>query len=197
MTLSRSTMIASAVILVSSLYNPSIAATYPEPVNEPSTPSGVYLGIFGGLGFLPENSGVEFKSPAYHGGVQFGYKTQGPARVELEVAYFNSDFDYWPGGLRTTTSMVNGFYDFDHSPIGSLTPYVGAGIGSAYIEGSGIAYGEQLVGAVQGIIGTNVSMSRNAKVFADYRYLTTTAHVLGDQRYQNNTFNLGINYLFD
>ena len=75
--------------------------------------------------------------------------------------------------------MMNLYYDFQG--LGRWTPYIGAGVGMANLDVSGVRPvdgstldGSEWVYAYQGIAGVGYQLTNNLGLFADYRYLDTT-----------------------
>lgn len=64
--------------------------------------------------------------------------------------------------------MVNLFYDIPLS--NKLAPYIGAGIGDAYLTNSG---GSNAF-AYQGMAGLNYKLTESGTVFGGYRYFATS-----------------------
>jgi len=80
----------------------------------------------------------------FGGSGAIGYKLTRSIRTEFEVAFRTSDVDTDAATLttgqtgsntrRTLAFMVNGYYDYHNQT--ALTPYIGAGIGEAYVKSS-------------------------------------------------------------
>lgn len=68
------------------------------------------------------------------------------------------------GGLSSIALMGNGYFDFNFG--GPITPYVGAGVGAAFIGGEL----NDTVFAYQGIAGLSLPVSERSAVGAEYRY---------------------------
>lgn len=84
------------------------------------------------------------------------------------------------GSAQATTLMLNALYDFNTGT--AWTPYIGAGIGGAYVNMSSIRARDNssakvddsdLVFAYQGIAGISYDFTNNLAIKADYRYLGT------------------------
>lgn len=120
-----------------------------------------------------------------------GYKFAAPVRVELEGAYRNYN------GKKTQTLgsyhrdvfsvMGNGYYDFDQLdlPLG-MTPYVGAGIGTAFSEEKD--HGKF---AWQGIAGVSVPLNQRLDLITEYRYFNG-----GFKNDNNHTIGAGLRFWF-
>ena len=62
--------------------------------------------------------------------------------------------------------MLNGYYDI---PTGTLLkPYLGVGVGAAYI--SGTTSNDETFFAAQGIAGLELVLDTSVSLYADYRY---------------------------
>jgi len=107
--------------------------------------------------------------------------------VELEFAYKNADFDKFEGKtfningfdittpdsdlddtIKIKTLMTNGIYNFKNNS--SITPYIGAGLGIAWIDmedfdGTEFAY--------QFLTGIDMAVNERLSLLVGYRYLGT------------------------
>ena len=78
------------------------------------------------------------------------------------------------GEIKTTSVMLNGFYDFELE--GDLTPYIGLGIGSASSDVSFAPSNTPIVNdddsgfAWQAIIGADYAVSDSISVFGNFRH---------------------------
>ena len=138
--------------------------------DRPEAPaSAPYLGVWAGAvathdtdidASAPGDVEVEFDA-GYAFGVAAGYDF-GPARLEIEAAHRRSDVDKAEvdgssfaadGELTVQTLMVNGLADFPTG--GSLTPYLGAGVGYAQVEledeDDGVLAGQLLAGVLYAV----------------------------------------------
>ncbi len=113
--------------------------------------SGVYVGFFGGATYTFDQeieSGlfedeITYENPGIVFGGLVGYELDDNIRIELEGSYGDTD-----GDVDTRVAdilLVSSEYDlsfftltagafFDLWPIGPITPYVGGGLGYAYVE---------------------------------------------------------------
>lgn len=154
--------------------------------------------VFGGLTFegSSDYDGLIGGNPNsvdtdYDAGGQFGFgvgATLAPnIRAEVELSYSEQDADTIffsgngsgaeanvGGGLRSTALFANAFYDFETN--GPITPYVGAGLGVAFVEqdlvyGPGVRVSEDdTVFATQLIAGASYDLSDSLALTADARY---------------------------
>lgn len=112
---------------------------------------GWYTSVFGGYTYLPENIetsnvGLFINNTAYNGGYnvggRIGYQSN-PLRYELEYTYLEANAKHFnlaylsqdlvSGYASGNLFMANAYYDFpDMLPL--ISPYLGAGIGYAYLE---------------------------------------------------------------
>jgi len=137
-------------------------------------------------------------------GGKIGYDFVGP-RVELEGIYrnnngngitpFGSGFANVSGQINQVSVLANLLYDF--APGATITPYVGAGAGIAFIDPS-LSAGCTMCStqfAYQGILGLAWNIDRNIRVSLDGRYYGTTN---GGTTYTNNNIGvmLGLTYKF-
>ena len=176
-----------------SLFGQSSYPTYP----------GFYLGAEGGLNWLLNNNSYQTNTGWAAGG-KIGYDFVGP-RIELEsiyrqnngsgvVGYPNGTFAFQQGTINQVSVMANALYDF--FPGATLTPYVGAGAGLAFVDPS-LSPGCTMCStqfAYQGIVGVGYNMAPGWRLDLDGRYYGTT----NPGQYQNNNFSvmLGLTYKF-
>ncbi len=96
-------------------------------------------------------------------------------RGELELGYRTADADP-SGSLSAYTGFANVYYDFKNNS--AWTPYVGAGIGAAYLDADNLALGTAddngWAFAYQGIAGVNYAFTRNWSAQVEYRYVGST-----------------------
>jgi len=132
----------------------------------------------------------------YHVGAgmqaQVGYDFGAP-KAEFELGYRENllskigkvDPTAAGGTLATTTAMVNGVWDF--LPASSWHPFVGVGIGAAYIQAGGITRnqnpangygGFDLQFAYQGFAGIGYDITPEWEAKAQYKYLGTTDYTV-------------------
>ena len=164
--------------------------------------SGFYIGAEGGLNWLLNttilNTGITPQTGFAAGG-KIGYDFVGP-RVELEGVYRNNQHS---GGFtgRALQNQVgqlgvlaNLLYDF--APGATITPYVGAGAGVAFVDGDSSLGSTQF--AYQGIIGLGWNVDENFRVSLDGRYYGTSNPSVGGTTWTNNNFSvmLGLTYKF-
>src|SRR5262249_13887026 len=132
----------------------------------------------GGLNWLLNttiaNASVTPQTGWAAGGV-IGYDFVGP-RVELEGMYRqNQTYSGFPGTaindqISQLSVMANLLYDF--APSSTITPYIGAGAGIAFVDSNSSLGSTQF--AYQGIIGLGWNVDTNFRVNLDGRYYGTT-----------------------
>jgi opacity protein-like surface antigen len=134
-------------------------------------------------------------------------------RVEAEIVYRRNDVNKvstveygnvdGSGDISSLGFMVSGFYDFKNTTF--LTPYIGAGIGVAYIDLNSvsaetirISSGDDTVFAYQAEIGFNNAINETMSFDLGYRYFATTDPSLGgaDAEYKSHNFLLRFRYAF-
>lgn len=99
--------------------------------------------------------------------------------------------------------LGNVLYEYENTSI--FTPYVGAGLGAAWVFVNGdsgsthIASGNDAGFAYQGIVGTKVALDDNLEAFADYRYLGTSDVQVNELKssYSLHSVQAGLVYTFD
>jgi opacity protein-like surface antigen len=90
-----------------------------------------YVSVWGG-GNAPFNDHHELETGWYVGGA-LGIKGYCDYRFDLSFDYLRNEIDDWRHDeLSKYVVLANAYYDF--CPWGCVTPYVGAGIGYAYIH---------------------------------------------------------------
>jgi outer membrane protein OmpA-like peptidoglycan-associated protein len=162
---------------------------------------GVYIGAEGGLNWLLNSNNYNMDLGFAAGGV-VGYDFVGP-RVELEgvfrsnngtgTANFGNIFSNTRGRIEQLGILANVLYDF--APGATITPYVGAGAGIAFVDPT--INGCSLCStqfAYQGIIGLGWNVDQNFRVNLDGRYYGTS----NPGAYSNNNISvmLGLTYKF-
>ena len=183
----------------------------------PSYSGEAYLGGGLGLNFAADaditgtgiDTSVEF-DPGPVAVIAAGYSFDNGFRSELELAGRWNDAETVGGasGSGDTTAfsgMLNILYDVDIDN-GGFTPYVGAGLGAAHIEDSGISSvngssisDDDTVLAYQAMAGISYDLNQMWALTADYRYfstgdvsLTTASSVAVDQEYANHSVLIGL-----
>jgi opacity protein-like surface antigen len=162
------------------------------------TPSpGVYIGAEGGVNWLLNTTvngfGITPQTGWAAGGV-IGYDFVGP-RVELEGVYrqnqINASFgQFGPGFYSNNVGqlgiLANLLYDF--MPASVITPYIGAGAGVGFVDGSSSL--SSTVFAYQGIIGLGWNVDTNFRVNLDGRYYGTSNPTVNGSSWSNNNFSI-------
>ena len=155
---------------------------------------GFYIGAEGGVNWLLNttilNTPVSPQTGFAAGGV-IGYDFVGP-RVEIEGVYRNNQLNFgFPG--RAISNQVgqlgilaNLLYDF--SPGSTITPYIGAGAGVAFVDGDASLGSTQF--AYQGIVGLGWNVDTNFRVNIDGRYYGTTNPSVGGTSWSNNNLSI-------
>jgi outer membrane protein OmpA-like peptidoglycan-associated protein len=158
-----------AIVLVGLATLP--AAAHAQEIN---AQPGFYLGASGGMAIpLSSTSG---------GGVGWaaigtvGYDFVGP-RVALDVGYGQLPLNFSIPGTALNgkagqlTGLVNLYYDF--FPTSTITPYVGAGAGIAFIDSNNALGSTQF--AWDAILGAKYNMSSTLSFSLEGRYIGTTS----------------------
>jgi opacity protein-like surface antigen len=109
---------------------------------------------------------VEFDN-GYGGGLAIGYDF-GPARLEVEGSYRNSNAEAGDADLKIKALMVNAYADF--STGGMATPYLGAGIGYAKVA---VENEKDDVFAGQLAAGVLFALSPTVAIDLGYRFMMT------------------------
>ena len=139
----------------------------------------------------------------------------GGVRAEIEISYRMNDMDELDatindsgtvisgkigidGDVTTKALMANVFYDF--MTRGTISPFIGGGIGYANVEGDIDEFGDDddNVFAYQGIAGVAFTLNQQMKLDVQYRYFTTDDPTLGgeDFEYVSHNAMIGVRYNF-
>lgn len=154
-----------------------------------------YVGLDAGANFM-QDPGVRNSDSdwGWLGLGQVGYSFGAP-KVEFEVGYRANDaIDSW-------STMANVLYDF--MPNGKWHPFVGAGIGWAWLDGDftgATAKNSDNSFAYQGIAGLGYDIDSNLALKAQYRYFATADADVGytgsEADYRNHAILVGFTYKF-
>ena len=165
---------------------------------------GFYVGAGGGLTWAINSGSSVSTSTGYVVGGKAGYDFLGP-RLELEFGYGRIPSNAFipgtviQGGGGQLNAMANAYYDF--LPAERFSPYVGAGLGVAFVD-SNTQFGSTQF-AYQGMLGVAYHLSSSWTIGLEGRYSGTTNPSLTVPTgqtitYQNNAISLlaGIVYKF-
>jgi outer membrane protein OmpA-like peptidoglycan-associated protein len=171
--------------------------------NTMPTYPGVYIGAQGAANWLL-NSGTYYMDVGWAAGGKIGYDMVGP-RFEVEAMYRANNgtgLVFFPGGaanvrgrIEQLSVMANLLYDF--FPGAVLTPYVGAGLGIAFIDSTIQGCNLCLTQfAYQGILGLGYNVTPAFRIGVEGRYYGTTTNT--NSPYSNNNVMalLSISYKF-
>ncbi|MBC7906316.1 MAG: OmpA family protein [Rhodospirillaceae bacterium] len=156
----------------------------------------VYMGLDGGANYLQDPGVTGSDSDwGWVGLGQVGYDFGGP-KVEFEVGYRDND------SISSWSTMVNGIYQF--LPQSSFHPFVGAGIGWAFLDSDfagANARNDDESFAYQGIAGVAYDINSNVALKAQYRYFATLDADVGpangsEADYRNHSVLVGFTYKF-
>ncbi|MDH5189113.1 MAG: OmpA family protein [Rhodospirillaceae bacterium] len=159
------------------------------------------------------NSGKINFDNSLMGSVSLGYNYASPWRGEVELSRRGGNVDTvsgvaGSGEVLATGIMANALYDFNS--IGSIKPYVGAGLGFAKINLNSVkpfgavSYNDSDNAlAYQGIVGASYKIKDNLDFFTDYRYLgtqgidvTSSAGNAGSFNYRSHAIMVGLRFAF-
>lgn len=197
-------------IVVAMLATPALAADLPPIIEPPITPPLEHVGgwyIRGDIGYIKyDEPDVSFGTAVHLGnedlddtvsvGVGVGYQWNRYFRTDVTADYrFQSDFYSRTacavacvGGFTTDESdievwtfLLNGYFDLGYYH--GFTPYIGAGLGFAYIDISRLVQtagpvpnapipgGDDFVFAASATAGVSYSFTEFLKMDANYRYV--------------------------
>ncbi|MGE5502803.1 MAG: OmpA family protein [Actinomycetota bacterium] len=173
-----------------------------------------YMGADLGANLL-QNSDIKGNGNNYKTDYDLGYGVLGqvgygfgPFKVEGELGWRRNDVDKVTGGTSSGAAsvfsmMANGIYDF--MPQSVWHPFVGAGIGPAYVDskGGGQYKGTDWQFAYQGIAGVAYDLSSNWALKTQYRYFSTLDYDTKDTasrgmegEYHSHALMVGFTYKF-
>jgi opacity protein-like surface antigen len=139
-----------------------IAPDVPSEVE--TTQMGAYIRGDIGWSFLEWSGGADDNAFVAGGGV--GYQFNDMFRADV-TADFTGDYKIAPGAeISTTTVLGNAYLDFSNDTM--FTPYVGAGVGYGWVNGSGVSDKDGL--AVGLATGVAVDLTNNLAVDVGYRF---------------------------
>jgi OOP family OmpA-OmpF porin len=172
----------------------ALAVVLPFGAQAQSPSSGFYIGAEGGLNWLLNttiNNQSVTPQTGWAAGGQIGYDFVGP-RVELEGVYrsnntsqsFNSGNRGLVSSINQLSVMANLLYDF--APGSTITPYIGAGAGVAFVDGDSSLGSTQF--AYQGIVGLGWNIDSNFRINLDGRYYGTSNPSVAGTTWTNNNF---------
>lgn len=183
---------------------------------------GLYTSAFGGLSLINPNIDVSYQnmylnqskySSGFDAGGAIGYKSA-IWRYEVEVTYFDANInqiavdnviDSAPEGYNNgVLGFLNILLDIPTSPSLLLQPYIGAGIGYAWIQNQVSSTNSNLQFnpnnyslTYQGTAGIMYNFAENYSLSASYHFMSTThINTLGSN-FQTSLINGAITYRFD
>lgn len=140
-----------------------IAPDMPSEVE--TSAMGLYARADAGWSFLEWSGGRDDNAFVAGGGL--GYQFNDMFRADM-TADFTGKYQIAPGAkISTTTLLGNGYLDFKNDSM--LTPYIGAGLGYGWVNGSGTAVDKS--GLALGLAtGVAVDLTNNLAVDVGYRF---------------------------
>ena len=155
---------------------------------------------------------VEYDYPGYVVAGQIGYAFATNIRAEAEVAYAASTAEATLSSILLANDVVNdvdvetlsgtvGIY-LDLWPLGSFVPYVGGGLGVAYVEiqEDGVSSNDQTQLAAFGEAGLPWSLTPEASIVPSVRFNWIATEEDGDEIFADNLYNtqlrIGFRYGF-
>ncbi len=184
---------------------------------------GMYTRVFGGYTYLPDNVSSSFEGlvrnhSSYNGGYNvggaFGYQSN-PLRYEVEYTYLSAGARRFyvnyieqtgvSGSSSANLLMANIYYDFPEL-VSTLSPYVGIGLGYAYLQSkldstgpNGRTYFDVTANefAYQATAGLTYNFAENYALHLNYRYVATDSARNFGKVFQANLASAGVIYRFD
>jgi opacity protein-like surface antigen len=159
-------MLLAGVVAVPLSVSARAADIAPDVPSEVETSNmGVYLRGDVGASFLQWSGGAD--DEAFVGGGGIGFQYSDMVRMDL-TADFAGKYKIAPGAeISTTTLLGNAYLDFANDTM--FTPYIGAGVGYGWVNGSGAA-GDDSGLAVGLAAGVGVDLTTNLTVDVGYRF---------------------------
>ncbi len=135
------------------------------PTEVETSQMGLYVRGDAGWSFLEWTGGADDDAHVIGGGI--GYQYNDMFRMDV-TGDFTGDYEIAPGAeISTTTVLGNAYIDWANDSM--FTPYVGAGVGYGWVNGSGTAVDKD--GIAFGLAtGVAVDLTNNLAVDVGYRY---------------------------
>jgi len=150
------------------------AAPFAAHAQEINAQPGFYIGAGGGI-VLPLSTTSNVTGVGFAFGGKAGYDFVGP-RIDIDVGYgqlpvnLNLPGTAINGKVGQLTALANLSYDF--FPTSTITPYVGAGLGVAFIDSNSSLGSTQL--AWDAFVGVRYNISNAMSIGLEGRYVGTT-----------------------
>lgn len=184
---------------------------------------GWYTSAFGGYTYFPNNinsprGGVWHTDASYHAGYNAGGSIgfqSNALRYEGQLTYLNANLKGFSvnnvpqtgitGHNDAVVALANIYFDF-HNALNCLQPYLGMGIGYAWVNAklnstgpldTTLFSGSNTVFAYQPTVGLTYNFAENYALNISYRYLATAQPSQLGKLYQANMANLGVVYRFN
>ena len=199
-----------AGLILGGSFAPTVLFNYISPITLKPAQGNLKYSVFGNLG---GQVGYRINQYRIEGEVFFNsdpYKSlqSGPIKI---LSSSSSPGYRLKGQTNTAAIMLNGYYDFISTGDDcKFVPYVGAGIGYAYLKNNIKFYYNNIVvpnsilsksvnsPAVQGIAGVSYFVDDFANFALDVRYFTSkNVQAFSNTRTQFATVNLSVNGSFD
>jgi OOP family OmpA-OmpF porin len=178
----------------------AVVAMAPVAQAQQTSQPNFYFGAEAGVNRLVNTTilGTQvYPQSGFAAGGKIGYDFVGP-RLEVEGIYRNNQQQdvTLPNSVNNDISqvavMANLLYDF--VPQATVTPYVGAGAGIAFVDGDNPLSSTQF--AYQGIVGLAWNVDANFRASLDGRYYGTTNPSVGGTSWTNNNFSIVASLVF-
>jgi opacity protein-like surface antigen len=160
-------MVLAAAVMLPFAASGQAADLGPDEAPAVSDPTLIGLYLRGDIGwsFLTMNGASDDNDFVVGGGI--GYQWTDYFRTDV-TADWSGDYTIAPGAEISTTSVLgNAYFDFANDSM--FTPYVGAGIGWGWVDGSGAATDDDGL-ALGAAAGVAVDITNNLAIDAGYRY---------------------------
>lgn len=138
---------------------------------------------------------------------EFAYRSSQADQWSSVVLNQPTNFVPWNGNLNAFSGMSNLVYDFGNRDCQKITPYVGGGVGFAFVNADLNSFNSQFrfddsAFAYQGFSGLSMKCRNNASLFAEYRFFGTDqvnllngfGATLGEYSYRSHNAIFGIQF---
>ena len=215
----RRAIIIAICVLLGAIPTFAYGAGAPQPASSQKgrNADGLYVSANAGVALLRDSALIETtvgkmeSGTGMTSGLALGYR-KGQIRIEEELSYQKNDIDKitFSGTSRAATGdrtaaslLLNGYYDFVNA--GSVTPFIGGGIGYTRIKENDAGYVGQrtmnrhdTVFAFQLSAGLGYAIDNRTSLDLVYRYFRASNPQLGatEEEYRSNNIMIGIRYNF-
>jgi opacity protein-like surface antigen len=155
------------IVLAGAALLPAAVSASAADIDAPADPGLIGLYLRGDMGWSILDVQGASNDDNYVVGGGIGYQFNDFFRADV-TADWSGDYTIAPGAsISTTTVLGNAYLDLETGTM--FTPYVGAGLGWGWVDGSGAASDDDGV-ALGAAAGVAVDLTDNLAIDAGYRY---------------------------